>query len=578
MSSTTESFSETSSNTSPSKPCGERDRTVREREWNRVRLKVSDQDGDVIAFPTLHKVPSEVVANAKLFNHADFDIQGRSFQKLRAWARQEILQQAVDYTSKIRDEDVALPELNLIVADGHQPQLFHPGVWAKNFAIGGLANKLKAVPLHLIVDNDAFSSCAIQVPTGNPSDPQLISIPFDRGHPANRPWEGAPVRDRGLFSAFAADVQSVMQSWELKPELEQIWPIAVSNMDRHRSLPTCLTAARHALEREWGLDNLEVPMSRLCETKPFLWFAAHLLAHLPCFREQYNEVLGEYRAANRVRSHTHPVPELKEIDGWLEAPFWIWREGEHQRGRLFARQSGNVLQIAQEKQLLAELRLSAETDATQAVGQLAELSRQGYRLRTRALTTTLFTRLFLADLFVHGIGGAKYDEMTDRLIARFFGITPPSFLALSATYQLPFDVPTENAAKSVSEVQRELRALEFNPERSLDGEAKASVQELIDEKQALIGEQHRVNSGKQLGASQREHHRRGMFRYRRLQELNSELRNLTNQRRIELTDDLEKSRRETLRQRTLKNREFSFCLFPEETLKAPMRRLSRFEH
>jgi hypothetical protein len=574
MSSMTESLTNTPDE---AKPCGDRERVVSEQAWNRVRLKVSDRNGEVLAFPGLEQVPDDVLANAKLLQHAEFDLQGLSFQELRAWARQEILQQAVSYTSKIRDDNVALPELSLLIADGHQPQLFHPGVWAKNFAIGGLAKKLDAVALHLIVDNDSFSSCEIQVPTGGDQEPHLLSIPFDRGHPPNRPWEGAPVRDRSLFSAFASDVQSVMQSWKMEPELQQIWPIAIANMDRNRSLPTCLTAARHALEREWGLDNLEVPLSRICDTKPFLWFAAHLLAHLPCFRELYNEVLAEYRAANRVRSHTHPVPELKEQDGWLEAPFWIWREGEYQRGRLFARQSGDILRIAQEDQLLAELKLSAETDAEEAVGQLAELSRQGYRLRTRALTTTLFARLFLADLFVHGIGGAKYDEMTDRLIARFFGIAPPAFLALSATHHLPFDVAAENMSSSVGEIQQRLRALEFHPDRHLDREFGADVQKLIDEKQALIDEQQQVRTGARLGQSRREHHRRGMSRFRRLQEINAELRAFASAHRTELTRELERARSFAERQHIFKNREFSFCLFPEETLKEPMIRLSRFE-
>ncbi|HUG20515.1 MAG TPA: hypothetical protein VMM56_16120 [Planctomycetaceae bacterium] len=577
MPTTTDSLHDTSSNPVDAKPCDERARTVPEREWNRVRLKVSDRNGEVLAYPALEQVPGDVVANAELLQSADLDLQGRSFQELRTWARQEILKQAVSYTSKIRDEDVALPDLNLLIADGHQPQLFHPGVWAKNFTIGGLAKKLDAVSLHLIVDNDAFSSCAIQVPTGGHEELRLLSIPFDRGHPANRPWEGAPVRDRGLFSAFAADVQSVMHSWEIEPELAQIWPIAIENMNRNRSLPTCLTAARHALEREWGLDNLEVPLSRICDTKPFFWFAAHLLAHLPCFRELYNEVLDEYRSANRVRSHTHPVPELKEQNGWLEAPFWIWREGEYQRGRLFARQTGNVLQIAQEDQLLAELKLSAETDAEDAVGQLAELRRQGYRLRTRALTTTLFARLFLADLFVHGIGGAKYDEMTDRLIARFFGIAPPAFLALSATHHLTFPHADENSASSIGEIQQRLRTSEFNPERHLDRDVSSNVQQLIAEKQTLIDEQQRVRTGERLGHSRREHHRKGMSRFRRLQDINTELRAFAGERRTELSHDLERAREFENRQRILKNREFSFCLFPEEALKEPMTRLAELE-
>ena len=45
-------------------------------------------------------------------------------------------------------------------------------------------------------------------------------------------------------------------------------------------------------------------------------------------------------------------------------------------------------------------------------------------LRPRALTLTLFARVCLGDFFIHGIGGGKYDEVTDAIIRDYFGIEP----------------------------------------------------------------------------------------------------------------------------------------------------------
>ena len=59
-----------------------------------------------------------------------------------------------------------------------------------------------------------------------------------------------------------------------------------------------------------------------------------------------------------------------------------------------------------------------------------------WKVRTRALTTTLFARLFLGDLFIHGIGGAKYDELGDEVARGFLGAPPPPFLTLSLTLWL----------------------------------------------------------------------------------------------------------------------------------------------
>ena len=40
------------------------------------------------------------------------------------------------------------------------------------------------------------------------------------------------------------------------------------------------------------------------------------------------------------------------------------------------------------------------------------LRESGVKIRPRAILTTLYSRLFLSDLFIHGIGGAKYDAWT----------------------------------------------------------------------------------------------------------------------------------------------------------------------
>jgi len=74
----------------------------------------------------------------------------------------------------------------------------------------------------------------------------------------------------------------------------------------------------------------------------------------------------------------------------------------------------------------------AEGHAETAVKAWRGLEEQGFKVRSRALTNTLYARLFLSDLFLHGIGGGKYDELTDELIRRFYGVEPPAFLILSA--------------------------------------------------------------------------------------------------------------------------------------------------
>ena len=59
------------------------------------------------------------------------------------------------------------------------------------------------------------------------------------------------------------------------------------------------------------------------------------------------------------------------------------------------------------------------------------------RLSPRALTLTLFLRLLVVDQFIHGIGGGRYDQVTDRLLASHFGIDPPRFAVATGTLYFP---------------------------------------------------------------------------------------------------------------------------------------------
>jgi hypothetical protein len=119
------------------------------------------------------------------------------------------------------------------------------------------------------------------------------------------------------------------------------------------------------------------------------------------------------------------------------------------------------------------------------VERLHDLATRSIRLRTRALTTTMFCRYLLGDLFIHGIGGAKYDELGDSIARRFFGIEPPEFLTLSLTAWL--GLPDQTATSSeLATLERALRDLVYNPDRHLSEPLSPQVRNLINEKREAI--------------------------------------------------------------------------------------------
>jgi hypothetical protein len=86
----------------------------------------------------------------------------------------------------------------------------------------------------------------------------------------------------------------------------------------------------------------------------------------------------------------------------------------------------------------AEFSFDPHASSQNATSDLAAfLKNSRHRLSPRALTLTMFVRLLLADQFVHGIGGGRYDQVTDQIIATHFKIDPPAFSVTTATLYFP---------------------------------------------------------------------------------------------------------------------------------------------
>lgn len=473
-----------------------------------MRLRAPTADREVLAVPHFDAVPKLIEENHRKLNRADVTIGGLSLRELRALARREVME-LVSTPSPSRGEGQT-EDVPLLIA-GHQPELAHPGVWAKHFALNGLARKVGGVPLNLVVDNDTLKSTSLRLPVFQDSDPRSVhleSVAFDTSD-EEVPYENRMVRDPELFRTFPARVASLTTNWGYEPLLKSVWYHGKLTVgDR-------FTGMRVGYEKEWGCENRELSVSRLSQTEAFAHFARHVLADLPRFRDVYNAAIRSYRAENRVRSANHPAPEL--ADG--EAPFWIRSpDGRRQRA-------------------------TATSDPTQ--------------LRPRALTLTLFARVCLGDFFVHGIGGGKYDEVTDAIIRDYFGIDPPAYQILSATLHLP--LPGFPAtAEDVREAERVVRDVNWNPQRHLTPSfaEQRDVQLLVQKRAALAA----AEPPRSDRAARRNW-------YRELQSLTTRLRAYVGVEWRARHSILAKASAESKANAILKRRDYSWVLYPEETLR-----------
>ncbi|HZT81555.1 MAG TPA: hypothetical protein VFA26_15120, partial [Gemmataceae bacterium] len=514
-------------------------------------LRAPRADRAVLAYPPLEAVGGLLERNRDRLARARFDLLGRPFPDLRREAARQLLDQAADYFRSSGEPVPDVPDGPILLA-GHQPELFHPGVWVKNFALHGLARRHGAVPVNLVVDNDTVKSTALRLPAFRDPPPpvteflpHLVTVPFDYGgHEA--PYEERPVLDEAVFASFP---ERARQPWGFTPMLGAFWNDVLAQARRTPLLGERFAAARRAWERRWGCHNFEVPVSRVCGTAAFGWFACHLLAELPRFHAIYNEAVHDYRRRHGIRSRNHPVPDLAADGDWLEAPFWAWRSHQPEaratgrRGRLMARRRGDRVELRVGEEAWPALRTPYSVLGT----PWEELGRQGCKVRSRALTNTLYARLFLGETFLHGIGGGKYDELTDAILRRFYGIEPPEYVVLSATLLLPFpEYPAR--PEDCRRLAHELRDVYWNPQRHL-GATEATLRELVEERREWVERRPETRRGRRE-------------RFRKLTELTERLRPAVAGQEAELRRRLEVCALEVGANAVLRRRDYAFCLYP----------------
>ncbi len=154
----------------------------------------------------------------------------------------------------------------------------------------------------------------------------------------------------------------------------------------------------------------------------------------------------------------------------------------------------------------------------------------------------------------HCNGGAKYDQVTDLLIKRFFGIEPPRYVTLTATLRLPI-VQNDIGPDDARRIDQELRELAFHPERRLPATLDDQSSELLRQKQQWISTPPTIENAK--------------LRCHQIRAVNEALQPLLAEQRQRLVNEREQVALTLRAHAILASREYAFCLFPE----APLRRL-----
>ncbi|MEE2642167.1 MAG: hypothetical protein VX768_16175 [Planctomycetota bacterium] len=515
----------------------------------RQKIRAPKRDGESVLLPE-GSCQSLLEANRGFAGKTDIGFP-LDFSETRRLARVELVKQAHRFTSQYANIE-PLDDPNLLFLTGHQPELFHPGVWFKNFVLHRLAairnesGGRVALAVNLLVDNDLCDEVSLVVPAGNRDCPKKQSISLDADSPP-LPFEVRSWRTPVSSPEFIRRVQSAMGSLSGHDRLLTRFLAHLDEARRGKTLVgESFAEARHRLEMEHGISNLEIPLSRICESLPFRKFLAAMIVEGRQLHREYNASLRQFRKDCRIRSQTHPVPELSQSEEWLELPFWIWRKNSPERGRLHVCFQGDRIRISDRNRI----EISGTATRLESVLQDACAGEEGVVVRPRALMTTLYVRLFLADLFVHGIGGAKYDQLTDEIIRRLFGMHPPGYLTATSTHRLPLGIEPFDDQRW-QQFKKTVRERKYRPEQFGPSTGKmAEFRDLVGKKQDLLQRMPRRGNKKSW------HHE--------MEALNGRLLELNQPAYQESIRSLQIYEKTAPQRALLCSREFSFVLHPPQ--------------
>lgn len=413
-----------------------------------------------------------------------------------------------------------------IIATGHQPTLWHPGILAKDIATDRFAQRVGGVAVHVTVDHNALGSVALDLPYQQGGTLGVRKLLLDKrlgveSLPPNRLPAIAMARVLdGLHQAAAeSEIASVRDGLGHLAK-------AYQHADGCEHLADQSAAVLDALKTPY-LQALPMHVSTSSIVTP--GFVERLLRDPAGCVRCYNRAVSAYPEA-RIR----PLYLGRDV---VEAP--LWAQGQRGVSPVYVDlgDSAKPLLFTQDQPL--------DLNGTDALGLL----------RPRALSLSAIMRSEHCDLFIHGKGGGVYDQVTERWWQDWIGETLAPKAVVSADVFLPMDVPVATPSERERAVWLD-HHLGFNVDR-FEKPANEGESLLYQEKSELLD---RMNDDRDK--------RRRAKAFKRIHAINAELRGLHADQLQAVHQQAIDAQQGVANRAIAQRRDWCFALYPDDQLKA----------
>lgn len=295
----------------------------------------------------------------------------------------------------------ATPGGDAVIATGHQPWLWHPGILAKRFAVHAAAARFGCGMSYFVVDQDVHDALRLEQPRveGDRLTVQRIEL-----------GEQRPDVPTGLHPPVKLATDQVRD-----PALRAALDGATGD-----TLAEQMTSAVTRLIEPF-IGNIPVRyVSRLHEDETYRSFINDMVADARACAEAYNAALRE--------TAVHDVAPLRIDADAVELPLWSCRWG------------------APRRRVYVAGKTPVESDR-QPIDQES-------RVLPRAMTLSAATRSLYCALFIHGTGGRHYDRATEVWWRRWRGESLSPMAVVSADLMMDFAVPVADRAELARAVWR----------------------------------------------------------------------------------------------------------------------------